>query len=321
MQRASSQAALKAGQGLCPYLGLKADSETCLRFPSHANYCHRASPPDSVRLQFQADFCQTARHTECEVFRREKVGPLPSAIRGRPVAKTGAHGGTLILLLLIIVLAVVAGLVWFGETSGLLTVPGLEKYLGVAAPSSPTTTVLPELSPTPASPTLGPLFPQDLITFTPVPTSADLAIQPTYFDPSADTPTPISTAGGWCGHELDVPFGRDPQLIIHRMGGGDSLNKFEITYRTSVKAIEGINLQFRIPVPRETVLVIPLDRTEVGSLPIFEPMQVSESNIPIQTMAFKAKSDLLAFERYNAFDESCRFFIGWVVAPRERPAP
>jgi hypothetical protein len=150
---------------------------------------------------------------------------------------------------------------------------------------------------------LGPLFPPEPITSTVVPTSAELTIQPTYFDTSADTPTPISTAGGWCGHALDVPFGRDTKLIIHRMGGGDSLNKFEITYRTSVKAIEGVNLQFRIPVPRETVLVIPLDTTEVGSLPVFEPMQVSENNIPIQTMAFKAKSDLLAFERYNGFDE------------------
>jgi hypothetical protein len=168
---------------------------------------------------------------------------------------------------------------------------------------------------------LAPLLPPALITSTALPTSADLAIQPTYSDPSADTPTPVSTAEGWCGHQLDVPFGGDTRLIIHRMGGGDSLNKFEITYRTSVKAIEGINLQFRIPVPRETVLVIPLDTTEVGSLPVFVPMQVSEHNIPIQTMAFKANSDLLAFEKYNGFDESCRDFIGWIIAPRGRPAP
>ena len=96
---------------------------------------------------------------------------------------------------------------------------------------------------------------------------------------------------------------------------------YEITYRTSVKAIEGVNLPFRIPVPRETVLVIPLDTVEYESLPLFEPMQVNERNTPIQTMAFKVSADLLSFEKYNGFDESCRDFIGWVVAPRERPAP
>ena len=103
------------------------------------------------------------------------------------------------------------------------------------------------------------------------------------------------------------------------MGGGDSLNRYEIVYRTSVRAIEGVNLEFRIPVPVNTILVIPLDTTEVGGLPIFAPLQVSERNTSIQTMAFKAKADLLAFEKYNGFDANCRDFIGWIVAPRERP--
>jgi hypothetical protein len=66
-------------------------------------------------------------------------------------------------------------------------------------------------------------------------------------------------------------------------------------------------------------LVIPLDTLEVGGLPLFEPLQVSERNTPIETMAFKVSADLLSFEKYNGFDASCREFIGWVVAPRERP--
>jgi hypothetical protein len=120
---------------------------------------------------------------------------------------------------------------------------------------------------------------------------------------------------------MDVPFGPGNKLLIHKVGGGDSLNGYEINYRTSVEAITGVNLTFRIPVPRETVLVIPLDTLEVGGLPVFEPIQVSERNTPIETMAYKVSADLLSFEKYNGFDPSCRDFIGWVVAPRERPAP
>ena len=309
-----------AAQDVCPHLGLKTDPQTCLRYPSQANFCHRANPPDSVRLQHQSQYCQRSQYVECEVFRRKQAGPLPADIRGRPSRRADRQRTWLTLPLAIIVLVGIGGLVWFGEARGALNVPGLQFFRGGGAPSPlPSTAAVIPPSPTPIS-TLALVFPAVVPTTTPTPT-LETAIPPTYFDPSADTPTPVSTAESWCGHELDVPFGPGNKLLIHQLGGGDSLNKFEIVYRTSVAAIEGVNLQFRIPVPVNTVLVIPLDTTEVGSLPVFEPMQVSERNISIQTMAFKAESDLRAFEKYNGFGDRCRDFIGWIVAPRERPAP
>lgn len=108
-------------------------------------------------------------------------------------------------------------------------------------------------------------------------------------------------------------------MLLHKIGGGDSLNRYENLYGTSVAAIIGVNLPFPIPLRTDRVLVIPLDVMEVGNLPVFEPIQVSNRNTAIQTMAFKVSADLLAFEKYNDFDESCKDFIGWVVAPRERP--
>jgi hypothetical protein len=75
-----------------------------------------------------------------------------------------------------------------------------------------------------------------------------------------------------------------------------------------------------MPMRTNQLLVIPTGRKELGDLPVLEPLLVSNRNTAIQTMAFKVSADLLAFEEYNSFDASCQDFIGWVVAPRERPA-
>ena len=305
--------------GFCQHLGIKDDQRTSLAYPSAWNHCYLANPPETVRLEHQRQYCLSAAHVQCLVFRANKAGPLPQEIRGRHPSEPHRNRAGMIIPILLGILALAAGLVWFADAKGMLQIPGLPLPGGVSAGAPPA--VPATVSPTPALPTLLAVVPPLASTSTPQPTLADLALEPTYFDSSAPTPTPITTAAGWCGHQMDVPFGPGNKLLIHKVGGGDSLNRYEITYRTSVKAIEGVNLTFRLPVPRETVLVIPLDTLEVGGLPVFEPMQVSERNTPIQTMAYKLSADLLAFEKYNGFDEGCRDFIGWVVAPRERPAP
>jgi hypothetical protein len=302
--------------GVCEHLGMKDDPRTSLAYPSVWNHCYLANPPETVRLEHQRAYCLSAAHVQCPVFQANKAAPLPQAIRGRHPPEPHRNRAGVIIPILLGLLALAAGLAWFAEAKGMLQIPGLPlpRAASTGAPSAVPATASP-------MPTLRVVVPPVVSTSTPQPTPADPAVEPTYFDSSAPTPTPITTSAAWCGHQMDVPFGPGNKLLIHKVGGGDSLNGYEITYRTSVKAIEGVNLTFRIPVPRETVLVIPLDTLEVGGLPVLEPMQVSERNTPIQTMAYKLSADLLAFEKYNGFDESCRDFIGWVVAPRARPAP
>jgi hypothetical protein len=303
----------------CDYLGVKDDPRTCLAYASAWNYCHRANPPETVRLEHQRQYCLTTAHAECPVFRNSKAEPLPREIRGQHLSHVRRGRSALILPVSAIVLALAASAVWFAQAYGILKLPpfGLPNLgLAFSAPS-PVTIPSPVATPSPLLPAIPPLFPSA----TSQPALPLPAASSTYSDLSPATVTPISTDPAVCGHELDQPFGPGDKLMIHKVGGGDSLNRFEILYHTSVKAIEGVNLQFRLPVPKETILIIPLDTTEIGDLPVFEPLQVSERNTPIETMAFKVDADLLAFEKYNGFDASCRDFIGWVVAPRERPAP
>ena len=54
--------------GVCEHLGTQDDPRTCLAYPSVWNYCHRASPPETVRLEHQRQYCQTAAHVQCPVF-------------------------------------------------------------------------------------------------------------------------------------------------------------------------------------------------------------------------------------------------------------
>lgn len=306
--------------GSCLHLGLKDDPPTCLAFASNWNYCHHALPPESVKLEHQRQFCQTKKHVQCPVFQKDALAPLPRDVRGRHVPKSRRAKSQLLRPLTLTILALAAGTIWFGVASGLLG--GLRsQWLGTAPPAGPPGTAAAPASATAGLPTLAFMLPPVLGTSTSQPTAGIYPSTHEYMDPSPSTPTPVSTAAGVCGHQLDVPFGPGPQFIIHRVGGGDSLNRYEIVYNTSVAAIEGINLPYQIPVRADWVLVIPLDTTEVGDLPAFKPYLVSYRNTPIQTMAFKVSADLLAFEKYNGFDESCRDFIGWVLAPFQKLTP
>lgn len=300
----------------CPHLGLRDDPQTCLAFPSNWNYCHRAIPPDSVRLEHQRRFCQNKGHENCPVWLWEKPGPLPADLRGKPVSKTRRRRARVGVLVPIVLMGI-AATVWFGFTKGLLGGP--PQQLPTARPTMASTEAAATLTEVPGPlPTAQPFLPQADIASTSPATLSDFSVTREYSDLLAMTLTPGSTTPGVCGHQLDTPFGPGPQYIIHVVGGGDSLNRYENMFETSLGAIQGINEPFQIPVRKDSVLVIPLKTTNVAELPVFRPYLVSYRNTPIQTMAFKVAAQLDAFKKYNGFDDSCRDFMGWVLSPHER---
>jgi LysM repeat protein len=93
-------------KSICPYLGLKEDPTTALDFPSEGNYCHHARPISPVKGIYQQQYCLTAKHSACPVFRAAHPRALPAvmglpdssqafarrilAIVGIPVVLTGA---------------------------------------------------------------------------------------------------------------------------------------------------------------------------------------------------------------------------------------
>jgi len=124
-----------------------------------------------------------------------------------------------------------------------------------------------------------------------------------------------------CGHSLDIPFGSDPQLVVHRVKSGENINGFADEYETTVQAILSINHEIRIPIWENTPVVIPVGTTLVVGLPPFEVYEVSETAISPADLIQNLGTDLPSFLKYNDFDEACTIFSGWILIPRNKSDP
>jgi hypothetical protein len=66
----------------CPHLGLKTDPETWCTYASTRNYCHRATPAQSIPSDYQQLKCLSQSFLECPVYQSETTwrGPIPAAL-------------------------------------------------------------------------------------------------------------------------------------------------------------------------------------------------------------------------------------------------
>lgn len=133
--------------------------------------------------------------------------------------------------------------------------------------------------------------------------------------------TPTSPFEGVCGYPLDTPFGKEHKFIIHQAQDGDSLSMYANYYQTSVDAIRALNYRLPVPLLKEWVVVILVGETQAGDLPSFETYLASNTGSSIESLARELSTDPAALKQYNDFDESCRAFSGWLLIPRQKPAP
>jgi hypothetical protein len=277
----------------CPYLGLHDDASTSLAYPSLWNYCHCAVPPGPVAVPHQISTCLSREHGRCKVYIALDARPLPRELRGAvpPAIKRKPQAGIGGLLLFFVVLG--ALFVWYAG----LRLPAGGTSNG-PAPEVPT-------GPLPAAP----LFSPEVLS---LPASE-----------AAATGDPLGTDASrrLCGHALDSPFGSDVQFVIHRVARGENMTMYVERFQTSIDAIVGINHNIRMPLWENSVVVIPVDTTLFVGLPPFEVHEQSEVTISLEELAEQLDTDPQAFRRFNAFDDSCGTFAGWMLIPRERAAP
>ncbi|HEY9151397.1 MAG TPA: hypothetical protein VIN60_00820, partial [Anaerolineales bacterium] len=136
----------------------------------------------------------------------------------------------------------------------------------------------------------------------------------------AQTPTATPIIGS-CGYPRDTPIGIDQKFIIHRIGGGESLNGYETDYHTSAAAILAVNYNLRTPIPSNIVIVIPLDQTDVQGVPTFETYLADEPNSSIEALSAKLDTNPQEFARYNNLPQVCTAFSGWLLVPKQAPTP
>ena len=107
------------GKGICPYLGMQEDPQTCLAYPSEWNLCQHARPAGMVKLEYQRSTCLLSVHTVCPVFVEEGTLPLPPNLRRRRKwlePRKVVRGAIWFLVLVILLLA----LWWLNTRFGFL---------------------------------------------------------------------------------------------------------------------------------------------------------------------------------------------------------
>ncbi|HAE86230.1 MAG TPA: hypothetical protein DCG78_06990 [Anaerolineaceae bacterium] len=285
----------EAGESICPYLGLFKDPATALTYPSVESYCHMVKPIAVPNLDHQLSFCLTKYYPACRIFQSQVGQRMPEELANKVVSKR-QNWFNVSYLWILVILAIIALIILFSSSH-----PEKQHENNAAISlAAPTETSFLLVGLTTEKATLGPA----LQTETPSPSP-----QPT---PTA-TPLEIHKA-----HYLEEPFGKDQRFIVHQVSPGESLLFLATQYNTTPDILKAINYQLIVPIWVDSIIVIPIDRLELGNLPAFEAYQISESDITLRELAEKFAIDIEAIVSYNNIPADENLLVGeWVLIPRE----
>ena len=277
--------------GFCSYLGLLADHETSLTYPSLAHHCFHCNAPRTPLLQHQATYCLVDSYPSCPVFLLADKESFPKQYQAK---KQSFSGGPKILLLLM-GLSLLMGIVL------LISRPTLSDYPFSANEN-------PSFFSTPPTKTAQP-------TYTSSPPSSTPTLTKTSLPSATFIPTLSATPAL---HGLEIPIrGGDMNFLIHRILQGETLEKLTKNYTTSSDVINYINYRRPTPLWADSIIILmPGLRVTDLSLPAFEAHQVKETEISIEDLAQKLQVEVALLKYYNNCVSSCHLFAGdWVLIP------
>lgn len=284
----------------CPYLGLQADPETQVSFPSQSNFCHHLKTPGPVGLEYQRTFCQSALHARCLVFPQGRHTRLPIEAQVIAAERKIIRRPWVMAVALVLIL----GWITFSLAPDLLPFsfqlfPQTQKTLPAPPITAPPSVTLPSLTVSPDSVT-----------------------------PTARTPV-ASSPSGMVGSEvalatatyaplgLETPIGTDPMLLIHRVLPGENLDLIAARFDTSVEAIQAINYFLPSPLWADLPLVVPLGKIQTAGLPQFEAYQVSAAGVTVEQFAQSLDVNAMQLCKYNLLPEGATLIAGqWLLVPR-----
>jgi hypothetical protein len=291
--------------GSCPYLGMINDAETSVSFPSDWNYCHRCVPKRVPTYTHQSSYCLTKEHTTCTVYISEPGLKMPNEIVHKEKKEiVFKHKPTfLIIPILLIFVAVMVFLATQMRKNAnenqdfIINQKNTEQNRVTQATiidlPSPTATEVPKTS-TPSA------------TFVATSESTPLPTLPIPRNP----------------HLLDSPIGKETQFIIHRVAENENLYQFATLFNTTPEAIIAVNYELWIPIWSESIIIIPMNISDVSELPAFEAYMVEEENLAIEEIAAMFSVDLDELIYYNDIKAGDELQLGeWLLIPHERINP
>jgi hypothetical protein len=312
----------------CPHLGLHDDQRTSLAYPSAWNYCYRAHPPASVSISHQIAACLSQDYTRCPVYLAEQAGTLPSNIRGssseptrnrKSARRKSRRIAWSVLIIILLIIAVILGQrfypkyfeSWFSSIA-----PSSIENVSLATATIHVDSTNPLQINTVPSRTATASSPQTSLTATPVPLKPGTPTHAVSLTKPGLTPT-IKR----CGYSLDTQFGTDVKFTLHQIAIGENLDKFTEQYQTTVDAIRAVNYSLPVPVWENWIVVIPVGVSDAKGLPSFEPYQADGTIFSLEDLALQLSADAQSLRKYNAFDDSCTIFRGWLIVPRTPKTP
>lgn len=290
---------IQPSSNFCKHLGLLADPETSLTYPSLAHHCFRCNSPAIPLLEHQENYCLVDAHQSCPVFMQAQKGKFPKQYQ----AKKQFFSGRLKIFIVLISLFLLIGMFLFvrGPTLFAPIFPANQNPFFISIPQTKTVQPTDIFYPPSQTPSL---------TKTSTPTAT---FTPTLTATFALTPTVTPAL-----HGLELPIqGGTKNFVIHRIAPGETLEKFIKNYATSSDVINYINYRIPTPLWADSIIILMPGFTVVDrSLPSFEAYQVKETEISIEDLAQKLQVEVATLKYYNNCTSGCRLFRGdWVLIP------
>lgn len=297
---------------ICPYIGLFSDAQTAMENPSPQNFCHNLKPVSSPSLAHQSAFCLKDTFTQCQYFseKAENPGYVESA-------KINQKNRKWMLLVLVALLGfALLGVIFFarGELSAWLIPP---------APQKGSTPVL-DLTASTQVPSVEPVQTKtvvDLKPTAPVELAESTLTMENQTQPTSGL-TPILIKAEETLQSTQTPVAKGRVFLLHRVSRGEDLLAIAEKYNTSVDAIRTVNYNIAPELWVDTMIVIPVDQTDVTGVTPMIPLEITGSEKSIQELAVEhtISPDLLG--EVNSRSITYRFQIGeWVIMPQVIPSP
>ncbi len=290
----------------CPYLGLRADRESFVAYPSLMNCCYHTRNTAFINLDYQEGTCLGEAYVRCPVYQSQKRGRLPRVAAAPDYVRQHflSYWSMRILLSLMAILAAGA-LFWVLSSSTLLQSWFSKPDPGdIVAYTAPTYQY--------SIPTVEGYMPGAGGTgenLTPQPTE-------TFLWNTDGTPNIADTEKAMANH---------PRLKIYQVKNGDNLDALATKFQTTPRAIIDINYTIRIPLFVDEVIIVPEGITDIRSFPRFEARKIQQRS-PVAEICRINACSIEQFQQYNesiiiTVDEVPTVLEGiWVLIPRPNAA-
>jgi hypothetical protein len=278
----------------CRYLGLRDDPDAFYSYPSTGNLCHHCRRPVSPLLAHQEAYCLTGAHENCPAFLQAPTKSFPAELR----AEEPRHSVRPTAIGTALAIGIVLAALGFGilRVFPNLVTDGLQLLQELPAVMLPLATAA-------NAPSVATMMPSTAACATPASTLVPSSIAP-------------SLAGT---HALEVPIEVDGrELILHRVGSGETFETISAKYQTAAAAIRSLNYSMGASLFASSVIVIePGQQTIDTALPSFLTHRVGDAPaISIDQVAAQYNVSAALMRRYNGCTYDCELVASdWVMIP------